>query len=318
MTEVKLWGNAASTPEPSRIDVLNAGFVQYLDHMGSDEDIVAAARTSTGRGFVSWEPYERCEKCEATSLDGFTTYCEPGKAPHELKKFPRGDLGILEYLYKNRHYSPFEMCVGKFLIKAPILFFRQLHRHRASSFNEASARYMQLPNEFYVPRPDEVKGQSKTNKQGSEGALDPEYVQQFIDVVQDEQRHAYDHYDAAIAEGIAPEMARINLPVSIYSVCVVQMNLRMLLHMLSLRDDSHAQGLTQEVVREGMVPFVKALWPRTYALYEEYTKHSVTLSRSEVDEMKALLRGDRRMPREVALDTSRDEYLSESFLGKFK
>jgi len=269
-------------PNPDTVQVLNSGFVKYLDHMGGDEDVVAAARTSTGRGFVSWEPYMRCKKCDHVlhTLDLSTVFFETMRCEHDWQKFPRGDQGILEYLYVNRHMTPFEMCVGKFLAKAPIIFFRQLHRHRAGSYNEQSARYMQLPNDFYVPRPDEVKRQSKSNKQGSEGELSPAVVNDFLASLKAEQAVAYDRYERSIAAGIAPEMARVNLPISINSVCVVQMNLRMLLHMLGLRDDSHAQGLTQEVCR-GIAQFAAVLWPRTYALYEEHAKYAVTLSRSE-------------------------------------
>lgn len=267
--------------------VLNSGYVQYLDHMGGDEDVVAAARTSTGRGFVSWEPYERCEKCGRTGSP-LTGDCVAPQLAHDRKAFPRGDAGILEYLYVNRHMTPFEMCVGKFIVKAPIIFFRQLHRHRAASYNEMSARYTQLPNDFYVPRTDEVKRQSKSNKQGSEGELSPSVVEGFIEDVQREQQAAYEAYENNIADGIAPEMARINLPVSINSVCVVQMNLRMLLHMLGLRDDSHAQGLTQEVCR-GIAEFARVLWPRTYALYEEHTKYAKLFSRSELVMLNKML-----------------------------
>lgn len=280
-------GKRLGLPGDGYIPVLNNGFVKYLDHMGGDEDVIAAARTSTGRGFVSWDPYRRCKKCDAIGFDVNTNvisrYCE-----HDWQQFPRGDLGLLEYLYKNRHMTPFEMCVGKFLVKAPIIFFRQLHRHRAASYNEMSGRYMQLPNDFYVPRHEDVKGQSKTNKQGSEGELGFEVANDFVGRAENQQRIAYAHYENNLKAGVAPELARMNLPVSINSVCVVQMNLRMLLHMLGLRDDDHAQGLTQEVA-QAFAQFAKALWPRTYALYEEHTKHAVTLSRSEVAALRFIL-----------------------------
>ncbi|TAL42348.1 MAG: FAD-dependent thymidylate synthase [Salinibacterium sp.] len=275
-------------PVPSRIDIAPHGFVQYLDHMGSDETIVEAARTSTGKGFISWEPYERCEGCGAVrdagdARTGGSQFCD-----HQWKPYPRGDHGILEYMYKNRHETPAEMPVIRTLWKAPIFVFRQLHRHRAASYNEASARYMQLPNDFYAPKLEEVLGQSKTNKQGSEGALHPHAAGNFLVSLEDEQKSAYREYEQALKDGIAPETARMVLPNTIYSVCMIQMNLRMDLHMLGLRDDSHAQGITQEYAR-AQAAFTQALFPRWYALYEEYTKYAVRLSRSETMLLRGIL-----------------------------
>ena len=275
-------------PEPRTINIPPFGFVRYVDHMGSDERVIEAARTSTGKGFVSWEPYERCEYCDLIRdpTDVAVRLCAlDAPAGHTWKKFPKGDLGILEYLWKNHHSTPFEMSVICTLWKAPILVFRQLHRHRSASYSEASARYMQLPNDFYVPKPDDVKGKSATNKQGSDGTLSKGIVDNFLRATEDEQTKAYESYEAALHEGIAPETARMNLPVSIYSVCMVQMNLRMCLHMLGLRDDTHAQGITQEYAR-AQAAFVKALFPRVYAAYEEFTKYGVHLSRSEAAEVK--------------------------------
>ncbi len=318
-TQQVIRGKRIGLPGDGYIPVLNNGFVKYLDHMGGDEDVIEAARTSTGRGFVSWEPYQRCEKCELTGSLSSVPVASLHASPcdHQWKAFPRGDNGLLEYLYVNRHMTPFEMCVGKFLVKAPIIFFRQLHRHRAASYNEMSGRYMQLPDDFYMPRPEDVKGKHATNKQGSGEKLEDWVVKTFLEDMSWGQQEAYSDYKQALDKGVAPELARMNLPVSINSVCVVQMNLRMLLHMLGLRDDGHAQGLTQEVA-QAFAQFAKAIWPRTYALYEEHTKYAVTLSRSEAEEMKALLKGDKYMPREPGWKLGDAGMLSEKFLGKFK
>lgn len=277
-------------PSQRRIDIPPYGFVQYLDHMGTDETIVEAARTSTGKGFISWEPYKRCEDCGAVPslMPNVPTYCREAGKSHTWKEFSRGDHGILEYMYKNRHETPAEMPVLRTLWKAPILTFRQLHRHRAASYNEQSARYMQLPNDFYTPRPEDVKRVSKTNKQGSGGPLPQRIVDGFLAQMTAEQQVWYERYGRAIADGIAPEMARMNMPVSMYSTCMVQMNLRMDLHMLGLRDDSHAQGITQQYA-QAQAKFTQALFPRWYALYEEYTKHAVRLSRTEAQDLKTLL-----------------------------
>lgn len=270
-------------PNPRFIHIPPHGWVQYADHMGSDETIVEAARTSTGKGFISWEPYKRCEKC------GFVSDMNVGQccSSPQPKEYPRGDNGILEYLYKNRHETPAEMPVIRTIWKAPIFVFRQVHRHRAGSYNEQSARYMQLPNDFYAPHPDEVRAQSKTNKQGSEGRLDG-IALPFVQSLTEEQTRAYEKYEAAISTGVAPETARMYLPNTIYSVCMIQMNLRMDLHMLGLRDDSHAQGITQQYA-QAQAAFTKALFPRWYALYEEYTKYAVRLSRTEAKLVKSWL-----------------------------
>lgn len=276
----------------TRISVLDKGFVQLLDHMGSDEDVVAAARTSTGRGFVSWEPYQRCERCALTgSLE--STPMSPLHANacfHEFKHFPRGDAGILEYLYKNRHMTPFEMCVVKVLVKAPIFVLRQWHRHRAQSINEMSARYTQLPDEFYVPTEAEVKGQSASNKQGSAGELPADVADDFIKSSIAKQTIAYEDYERDIGRGVSRELARINLPVAVYSTQVVLMNLRMALHFLGLRDDSHAQGQMQ-AYGAAFATIIQQLWPRTYALYEEHTKYAKTFSRSELDLLNKMMTG---------------------------
>jgi thymidylate synthase (FAD) len=283
-------------PVPNRIEIPPHGFVQYLDHMGTDETIVEAARTSTGKGFISWDAYKRCEKCgfwgatEQSRQILDTTPCTSGglSREHKLKEFPRGDNGILEYMYKNKHETPAEMPVYRVLIKAPILYWRQRHRHRAASYNEQSARYMQLPGDFYAPQPHEVLGVSKSNKQGSAGEIPLEHVQEFLKDVENHQKSTYALYDKWLGFGIAPETARQELPVSIYSVGIAQTNLRMGLHHLGLRDDSHAQNITQQYAR-AEAAFVQALFPRWYSLYEEHTKYAVTLSRSERERLKTML-----------------------------
>lgn len=277
-------------PDVRRIDIAPGGFVQYLDHMGSDETIIDAARTSTGKGFLSWDPYWRCDLCGhwGTKHQVGGLECVWPKE-HVLKEFPRGDNGLLEYMYKNKHETPAEMPVYRVLIKAPILYWRQRHRHRAASYNEQSARYMQLPSDFYAPRPEEVLGVSKSNKQGSAGEIPLDKVNEFLRDVEDHQKSTYALYEKWLKFGIAPETARQELPVSIYSVGIAQTNLRMGLHHLGLRDDAHAQNITQQYAR-AEAAFVQALYPRWYALYEEYTKYSVKLSRTEAALLKGVLK----------------------------
>ena len=118
----------------SKVDVLDHGYVQLIDSMGTDETIIAAARMSTGKGFVSWEPYFRCELCGATAQIDFTC----GNPHHKVTKYPRGDLGLLTTLYRDGHHTPFEMGELAIEIQAPIFVFREAMRHRVFSWNEFS------------------------------------------------------------------------------------------------------------------------------------------------------------------------------------
>jgi thymidylate synthase (FAD) len=297
--------------------VLDHGYVKYVAHMGSDEDIVSAARMSTGKGFVSWEPYERCEKCGTTAelIPNITnSTLHRDRCGGQIAQ-SKGDAGLLEYLYKMKHHTPFEMCELAVEVKAPIFVFRELVRHRTFSLNEMSARYTQMPNEHYVPALDRFAPKQTGNKQADSAQparvlAEPEELQ--LSVAR-EQEGAYDMYESMLAAGVPKEVARINTPVSRYSVMRWKANLRNWLQMFTLRDHHAAQWECQQTVKP-IVEIARALFPRTIALWEEHTKYAVTLSRSEVEEMKELLRGGKRMPREE----ERGELLSEGFLGKFK
>lgn len=299
------------------IPVLDHGYVRYVDHMGWDETIVEAARMSTGKGFLGWQPGYVCNRCKQSGLTKdaapFSNVCST--MGHDFAEHP-GDVKLLEYLYRNKHFTPFEMCELVVEMKAPIEVFRQLHRHRTFSINEMSARYTQMPNEHYVPALERFRPKQTGNKQAdsAEGVKDGGNVAVWQEEVKNEQAVIYDNYDAMVSLGVPKETARINTPVSRYSVMRWKANLRNWLQMLTLRDDSHAQWECQQFAQPcGQI--IQALWPRTHALWEEHTKHAVTLSRSEVQEMKDLLRGERAMPREAG---GIDFPLSEGFLGKFK
>lgn len=292
-------------PEPSKREpfeglnkgwtqrVLDHGYVKYIDSMGTDQTIIEAARMSTQRGFISWDPYQRCEKCDAV-CDGREkhdelvrqTLCAPGgkgTGEHQWKKFPRGDNGLLETLWRDGHHTPFEMCELHIEVKAPIFVFREWHRHRTQSYNEMSARYVQMPNEHYLPDLSRFEPKQTGNKQES-SAKHPETVTHDVEAhrfyARTEQESIYENYEGMLESGVPREVARINTPVSRYSVMRAKMDLRNALGFLKLRDHKAAQWEMQQYAKAADA-IVKTLWPRTHALYEEHTKYAVTLTRAE-------------------------------------
>src|SRR3990167_7566114 len=158
------------------IKVLDHGYVRLVDSMGTDESIVEAARMSTGRGFVSWEPYRRCKRkgCEYVAPESHGPTYDPaacfGTSPptkHDWQDFPPGDLGVLEYLYKNRHTTPFEMCELVIDVQVPMDCWRQWIRHRTASVNEYSTRYSPAIDLAQRTPPDRWRTQGTSNRQGS-------------------------------------------------------------------------------------------------------------------------------------------------------
>lgn len=239
------------------IPVLDHGYVLYQMHMGTDETIVRAARQSTDGSFRGWEPYQG---------------------------HPRGDAGFLEFLFKHAHTSPFEMCELVVEVQAPIMVFREWHRHRTMSYNEMSGRYVKMPNQHYVPAPDRMVAQSQTNKQASaELLLDAEEGAQLIQLIEQEQQGIYATYNLALAKGLAREVARINTPVSRYSRMWAKANLSNWLRFLKLRMAPNAQKEIR-VYADAVASIVKQLWPRTWALFEEYDLYARKLSRTELAE----------------------------------
>lgn len=274
------------------IKILDHGYLALVDSMGTDESIIEAARMSTGRGFVSWDEYWRCKDSECETVwerdsDVVRDYgnCKCGS---NLQHFPRGDLGLLERLWSGGHATPFEMCQLVVEVQAPIMVFREWHRHRTQGFSEFSARYAQMPNLHYVPELSRVQKQSATNKQSSGEALTGAEPEIFLQTIRSEQEMVYDGYEEAIDQfGIAKEVARINTPVSRYSKMRATANLRNWLGFLKLRLDGAAQYEIR-MYAEALAEVVKALWPRSWALFEEHTLHAVTLSRSEAAALREL------------------------------
>jgi thymidylate synthase (FAD) len=245
--------------DKSYVPVLDHGFVGLVDHMGSDDAIVRAARVSYGEG----------------------------------TKKVQGDRGLIRYLMRHEHTTPFEMCEVKFHIKLPIFVMRQLVRHRTASLNEYSARYSVITDEFYIPEPQNLKPQSTTNKQGRAGELDDIQRQHVIDDMLGAWDYNYKLYERHINDfGLARETARAILPVGGYTECYWKANLKNFLHMARLRMDSHAQWEIQEFAR-AMYDLARPLFPLACEAFEDYAVGSVKVSRLEVDLLKRLISNDK-------------------------
>lgn len=231
--------------------VLDHGFVRLVDVMGDDAAIVEAARTSYQNG----------------------------------TKLKRSDEGLIRYLMRNWHTSPFEMCELKFHVKCPIFVARQWLRHRTASVNEVSGRYSVLPDEFYIPDGEQVLAQSKSNKQGREGELPYETVTGFMFGLTNLSDDAFQFYKEALEEDVARETARIGLPLNTYTEFYWKIDLHNLLHFLRLRMDHHAQWEIQEYAR-AIGKMVESRFPVTYRAFLDYRLNSVTVS----DQVRKALR----------------------------
>ncbi len=289
--------------------ILDHGYVKYIGHMGSDETFVEAARMSTGKGFFGWywdeDTYSDCfcETCKTHSLvatlpvddDGCAvcTNCwgieliifdhdENPPEPKLLgKKGQQRDLGLLNTLYSNKHQTPFEMGELCIEVKAPIMVFREWHRHRTQSYNEFSARYSQMPNEHYIPELERIQKQSKTNKQGSAGAMEESYARELVKALGDQQQHIYQTYDGWVADGVAKEVARINTPVARYSKMRAKTDIRNWIAFLVLRMELGAQWEIRQYAH-AVASIINALYPKTYELFLEYDLMGQRFSRSEM------------------------------------
>ncbi len=234
---------------------LDKGFVRLIDVMGDDAAIVQAARVSYGAG---------------------------------TKKINE-DVGLIRYLLRHLHTTPFEMVEFKFHVKLPIFVARQWIRHRTANVNEYSGRYSEMKDEFYVPAIDQVRAQSATNKQGrAEEAFDPTVADRIRTGMFETQSRLYGEYQDLLNADLAREIARINLPVSNYTEWYWKVDLHNLFHFLKLRIDPHAQYEIR-VYGEAMAQLVKAAVPVAYEAFEDYILHARRFSRRERAALKALL-----------------------------
>lgn len=233
------------------IKVLNKGFVRLVDYMGGDARIVQSARVSYGAG----------------------------------TKSVREDASLIDYLLRNEHTSPFEQVVLTFHIKTPIFVARQWVRHRTARMNEISGRYSVMADEFFIPEQNDVRPQSTTNRQGrSSDSIDQQTCDLFLESIAADQKQIFSHYETYIANDVARELARINLPLSLYTEFYWQIDLHNLFHFLKLRLDSHAQ---KEIRDYGLAlaSCAKAVAPVAYSAFERHFLNGLRLSADEVEEL---------------------------------
>jgi len=267
------------------VKILDHGYVKFIDSMGTDETIVEAARMSTGKGFISWDPYERCDGCgevrfpsQEQKRGGIIQTC----LNHKFVNYPDGDRGLLDNLWRNKHATPFEMVEFMFEVQAPIMVFREWHRHRTQSFNEFSARYAQMPNIHYVPEESRFQKQSAHNKQGSAEQVEDNLARQLREFIETEQEAIYKNYEGMVNKGLAKEVARLNTPVSRYSKMRVKTDLRNWLAFCNLRMRPGAQ-LEIRLFANVVLDFIKQVCPKTVFLFEEYDLYGCYLSRTELN-----------------------------------
>ncbi len=240
------------------IPCLDHGFVRLVDYMGDDGAIVQAARVSYGRG------------TRAVS----------------------DDRGLIRYLMRHRHTTPFEMCELKLHVKLPMFVARQWIRHRMANVNEYSARYSVLDSEFYIPRPEELARQAKDNRQGRGELLDPVAAARALELLKRDAGQAFASYGELLDEhGLARELARIGLPLSAYTQWYWKIDLHNLLHFLSLRLDSHAQHEIR-VFAEAIGQIVADWVPVAWEAFQDYRVGGVGLSRQALEVVRRRLRGE--------------------------
>jgi len=252
------------------IEVLDHGFIRVIDYMGDDTSIVQSARVSYGKG----------------------------------TKQISNDRGLIKYLMRHRHSTPFEMCEIKFHIKLPIFIARQWIRHRTANVNEYSARYSILDKEFYIPSPENLAAQSATNNQGRGDVLTTEEASNVIDILRRDAEQTYSNYETLLNEnssgetiddnkaGIARELARMNLTLNTYTQWYWKIDLNNLLHFLALRADGHAQYEIR-VYADAMLDIVRKWVPLTYAAFEDYRVGGTEVSAKEINLIKKLINGEK-------------------------
>jgi thymidylate synthase (FAD) len=234
---------------------LNSGFIRLVDVMGDDAAIVQAARISYGKGTKSISE----------------------------------DRNLIRYLMRNYHTSPFEMVEFKFHIKLPIFVARQWIRHRTANVNEYSGRYSEMSNEFYIPAPDTIRKQSTNNKQArADEGFDSKYTNEIINKFSTTQNAIFQEYKEFVDNGIAREIARINLPLSIYTEWYWKIDLHNLLHFLKLRLDKHAQYEIR-VYAEIIANILKQCVPHTWEAFEDYVLNAVCFSAPELEILKNII-----------------------------
>jgi thymidylate synthase (FAD) len=251
------------------IPVLDHGFVRVIDYMGDDGAVVQAARVSYGKG----------------------------------TKRVNEDRALIHYLMRHRHTTPFEMCEIKYHVKLPIFVARQWIRHRTANVNEYSARYSILDNEFYVPAPDQLAAQSKSNRQGRGDVVGADEARRILDLLREDAARAYRSYADMLNEGddgkpvdparqgLARELARMNLSLNFYTQWYWKTDLFNLLNFLSLRADAHAQYEIR-VYAEAMIGTLERWVPLTAEAFRQHRMGGAHLSEAALTVVKRMIAGE--------------------------
>ena len=252
------------------IPVLDHGFIRVVDYMGDDSSVVQAARVSYGKG---------------------------------TKKVST-DAGLIKYLMRHWHSTPFEMCEIKYHVKLPIFIARQWIRHRTANVNEYSARYSILDKEFYLPAPENLATQSQNNRQGRGDVLEGDQAKQILDLLKSDAERNYSNYEAMLNErydgtvidennaGLARELARMNLTLNTYTQWYWKTDLLNLMNFLRLRADSHAQ-FEIRAYADIMLETVKKWVPITYAAFMDYRVGGTEVSAKGKAVIQKLIKGEK-------------------------
>tara|TARA_B100000700_G_C15019605_1_gene845003 strand:+ start:95 stop:1042 length:948 start_codon:yes stop_codon:yes gene_type:complete len=252
------------------IPVLDHGFVRVIDYMGDDTSIVQSARVSYGKG----------------------------------TKQVSTDSGLIKYLMRHRHSTPFEMCEIKYHVKLPIFVARQWIRHRTANVNEYSARYSILDKEFYIPEKEHLAAQSKDNRQGRGSLINGKQADEILNMLKEDAQKNYDDYEKMLNEkydgtvidekkqGLARELARMNLTLNAYTQWYWKTDLLNLLNFLSLRADSHAQYEIRAYA-DAMVDSLKRWVPITYEAFMDYRVGAMELSSKGKIIVKKMINGEK-------------------------
>ena len=257
-------------------EVLDHGFVRVIDYMGNDSSIVQAARVSYGKG----------------------------------TKKVNTDAGLIKYLMRHWHSTPFEMCEIKYHVKLPIFIARQWIRHRTANVNEYSARYSILDKEFYLPSPENLAAQSQSNRQGRGDVLEGEDAKKVLDIIKSDSERTYSNYEEMLNErydgskieenksGLARELARMNLTLNTYTQWYWKTDLLNLMNFLRLRADSHAQYEIRAYA-DVMLDTLKRWVPTTYEAFMDYRVGGTEISSKGKSVIQKLIKGE-----ETSLDDS--------------
>lgn len=241
-------------PTKKMVGFDNIGYVMLVDVMGNDKAITDAARVSYGSGTSTVNT----------------------------------EKGLIRFLMRKRHTSPFEMAEMKFEMCMPFFVARQWMRHRTANINEISGRYSILTEEYYVPPEHLIRGQSETNRQASGAKLPDETVIDYREKLRDSSVEAFTKYEEFLDVGVARETARLALPLNTYTRFVWKCDLHNILHLLKLRDDCHAQSEIQAYAK-AVGFFVNMYFPLTYEAWQDYVQNALTLSVDDIHVINLLM-----------------------------